>query len=87
VPGEINTSDNNYTCPVRVHVGVPGDVSSPTQGVYDGLVNMRDIYYIILLFNTDPSSPNWKPNADINNDGTVNMRDIQIPVLNFNKHE
>jgi hypothetical protein len=87
VPGETNTSDNNYTCPARVHVGVPGDVSSPTQGVYDGFVNMRDIYYIILLFNTDPSSANWKPNADINNDGIVNMRDIQIQILNFNIHE
>ena len=51
------------------------------------VVDMRDINYTILLFNTNSSSPNWKPNADINNDGTVNMRDIQIAILNFNKHE
>ena len=48
---------------------------------------MRDIKYIISLFNTTPISPNWNPNADINNDGIVNMRDVQIPILNFNKHE
>jgi hypothetical protein len=48
---------------------------------------MRDVNYLIQLFNTNPSSPNWKPNADVNNDGTVNMRDIQIAILNFNKHE
>jgi len=36
---------------------------------------------------TNPSSPNWKPNADVNNDGVCNMRDIQIAILNFNKHE
>jgi len=87
VPGETDTTDNNYTSSIPVHVGVPGDVSSPTIGVYDGTTNMRDIQYLILLFNTNPSSPNWKPNADINNDGTVNMRDIQIAILNFNKHE
>jgi len=87
VPGETDIEDNNYTCPVPVHVGVPGDISGPTQGVYDGTCNMRDIQYLILYFNTNPSSPNWKPNADINNDGTVNMRDITIAILNFNKHE
>jgi parallel beta-helix repeat protein len=87
IPGETDIADNNYTCPVPVHVGVPGDISGPTQGVYDGTCNMRDIQYLILYFNTNPSSPNWKPNADINNDGTVNMRDITIAILNFNKHE
>jgi hypothetical protein len=87
VPGETDIADNNYTCGVPVHVGVPGDVSGPTVGVYDKIVNMRDISYLIQFFNTNPGSPNWKPNADINNDGTVNMRDIQIAILNFNKHE
>ena len=87
LPGEIDVEDNNCTCPVPVHVGVPGDISGPISGVYDGTCNMRDIQYLILLFNTNPSSPNWKPNADVNNDGTVNMRDIQIAILNFNKYE
>jgi peptide/nickel transport system substrate-binding protein len=84
---ETEIEDNNYTCTTPVHVGVPGDVSGPTQGVYDGTTNMRDVNYLIQLFNTYPTSPNWKPNADINNDGTVNMRDIQIAILNFNKYE
>jgi hypothetical protein len=68
-------------------VGVPGDVSSVILGVYDGRVDMRDIMYLIIHFGTTPTSPNWNPNCDINNDGTVNMRDIQIAILNFNKHE
>ena len=50
-------------------------------------VNMRDINYSILLFNTRPSTPKWNPNADVNNDQVVNMHDIQIAILNFNKHE
>jgi hypothetical protein len=85
--GETNTTNNNCTCDMPVHIGVLGDISGPTPGVYDGICNMRDIQYLILYFNTNPTSPNWKPNADINNDGTTNMRDIQIAILNFNKHE
>ena len=87
VPGETDTADNTYISVMQVHVGVPGDVSGPTQGVYDNTVNMRDIQYMILLFNAKPGSTNWNPNADVNNDAVVNMRDINIAILNFNKHE
>lgn len=87
VPGELYSSDNRNVSSVQVHVGVLGDVSSLIIGVYDGIVNMRDINYLIQLFNTRPSSPNWKPNADINNDSVINMRDIQIAILNFNRRE
>lgn len=87
VPGETNPGDNTYVCETQVHVGIPGDVSGPILGVYDKIVNMRDISYMILLFNTRPSSPNWNPNADVNDDGVVNMRDISITIINFNQHE
>jgi parallel beta-helix repeat protein len=85
VPSETDITDNY--CTWMIHVGVPGDVSSSTAGVYEGIVNMRDISYIILLFNTRPGSFKWNPNADVNNDGIVNMRDISIAILNFNQHE
>jgi hypothetical protein len=52
----------------------------------DGIVNMRDVQIMILIFNTYTGSPNWNPNADINNDGTVNMRDINIALQHFNQH-
>jgi hypothetical protein len=87
VPGETDTANNNYTCPIPVHVSVPGDVSSTTPGVCDGVDNVKDIAYIVALSNTKPSSPNWNPNADVNNDGVVNMRDIAIAVAYFNQHE
>jgi parallel beta-helix repeat protein len=87
VPGENNTANNNCTCNVAVHVGVPGDVSSSTPGVYDKVDNMFDVAYMISLFNTRPSSPNWNPNADVNNDGVCNMMDIAIPIHYFNNHE
>jgi hypothetical protein len=82
VDGEKNTKDNNCTGGT-VLVDVAGDVSGPTQGVPDGIVNIRDINYIVQLFLTRP--PNWNPNADINNDGVVNIREINIIVQNFLK--
>jgi len=85
IPGEVDTTDDSYNW--TVHLGVPSDVSSSTQGVYDGIVNMRDIQYMILLFNAKPGSTKWNPNADVNNDLVVNMRDINIAIMNFNKHE
>ena len=85
VSDETDLSDND--CTEMVHVGVPGDVSGPEPGVYDRIVDMRDINYTILMFNKNYASPDWKPNIDINNDGTVNMRDINIAILNFDQHE
>jgi len=51
----------------------------------DGSINMRDINYMIQLFNTNPSSPNWNPNADLNKDLIVGMRDISIALQDFGK--
>jgi hypothetical protein len=85
VTGELDLANNNIT--VSIRVGIPGDISGVRVGSPDGTVNMRDIAYLVLLFNTKPNSPNWNPNADINDDGTVNMRDIAIAVMNFGKLE
>jgi len=87
VSGETDTADNNCTCSVPVHVGVPGDVSGTTPGVYDGITNMKDIAYLVSLFQAKPNKPNWNPNADVNNDGVVDMKDIAIAVYYFNQHE
>lgn len=87
VPGELDIGNNNCTCTTPIHIGVPGDVSGTTPGVYDGVDNMKDIAYLVSLFNTRPSSANWNPNADVNGDGVCNMRDIAIAVIYFNQHE
>ena len=87
VPGETDTADNNCTCGFPVHVGVPGDVSGTTPGAYDGITNMKDIAYLVSLFQTKPTKPPWYPNADVNNDGVVDMKDIATAVYYFNQHE
>jgi parallel beta-helix repeat protein len=66
------------------------DMSGSTPGVSDGVVNMRDIAYIIAHFATTPNSTNWDPRCDIYGptavpDGVVNMRDIAFAVACFNQ--
>jgi parallel beta-helix repeat protein len=85
IPAEVDTTDDSFTW--TVHLGVPGDVSSINPGVYDQVVNMKDIAYLVRQFNTRPSSTTWNPNADINDDTVVNMRDIAITIRDFNQHE
>jgi parallel beta-helix repeat protein len=89
VQDETDIADNNMTSIIQVHVGVPGNVygNSYPPPTYDDVCNMRDVTYLILHFNTMPTSPNWDPNTDVNNDGVCNMRDVTIAILNFNKHE
>lgn len=48
---------------------------------------MKDIAYLVFLFDTRPGSLNWNSNADVNNDGVVNIRDIAVAVASFNQHE
>jgi len=87
VPDETDIVNNNCTYSVPVHIGVPGDVSGTTPGVYDGITNMKDIAYLVALFQTKPTKPNWNPNADVNSDGVVDMKDIATAVYYFNQHE
>jgi hypothetical protein len=87
LPEESGILNNNFTCAIVVQVGVPGDISGPTVGDYDGVCAMRDSAYLIVHFNAGPGDLNWNPNADINNDAVCNIEDIAIAVLHFNQHE
>jgi hypothetical protein len=83
VSGELDTdlANNNYTCPVTVHVGVPGDVTGIVPGVFDGRVDIRDITYLVMNFLATT------PNLDVNDDGIVNIMDITLAILNFYRQE
>jgi hypothetical protein len=82
LPSEANTLNNNYTSPATIMVGIPGDIVSPF-----GVIDMKDIAYVAKRFNTDPSSPSWDPNADMNGDNKVDMKDIAVVAKNFGKHD
>lgn len=81
VPSETNVANNNYTCSVPVHIGVPGDINN------DGTVDMKDVMNAVYAFNSFPGKSRWSPNADIDGNGRVDLRDILTIVINFNKHE
>lgn len=66
--------------------GPVGDVSGTIAGVPDGTVNMRDVAYLVSVFQTKPDSPKWNPAADFNGDNVVNMRDIAVAIQHFNEH-
>jgi hypothetical protein len=84
VPGETNTTNNNCTGG-WVIVSIIGDITGP-NGWPDGTVNMRDIAMVARAFGSTPSSSNWNPNADLNNDGIVNMKDIALAARHFGMH-
>lgn len=72
------------------------DTSGPTPAVSDGVVNMRDIQYLIARFNAKAPQPGVAPDTrwngnyganggvDPSGDRLSNMRDIQGTVLHFN---
>jgi hypothetical protein len=84
VSGETNTANNNFTG--WIYVGLVGDVSGNITSVPDGKVDMRDIAYVAKLFGTNPSSPLWDTNADINSDGRIDMVDLGTVAKHFLEH-
>jgi peptide/nickel transport system substrate-binding protein len=72
------------------------DSSGPTIGVSDGVVNMRDLQYLIMHFNAIapragmPVDPRWvgvygaNGAVDPGGDRMCNMRDIQGAIIHFN---
>jgi peptide/nickel transport system substrate-binding protein len=71
------------------------DVGGSTPGIQDGIVNMRDITYLILHFNAKASIPGVAPDpkwvetygngcVDPYGDGTCNMRDLTGAIIHFN---
>jgi parallel beta-helix repeat protein len=87
LPEEANTFNNNVTCAIPVHVGVPADISGSTPGAYNYVTDMKDIAYLIAHFMGKPSNVRWDPNGDVNDDNIINMRDIAIAVAYFNNRE
>jgi len=83
IQNETDTSDNIYT--IWVYVTIAGDITSITPEVPDYRVDMRDIGALCSKFMATPSSPEWNPNYDINNDNIINMRDIGIACSNYMK--
>jgi len=77
VPDETETSDN--TLCRWVVVTISGDING------DFIVDIYDAISLANVYNTQPSGPNWNPNADINGDGIVDIYDAIILAGNYGK--
>jgi hypothetical protein len=71
LPYETNIANNNLTDGI-VKVKIPGDLNG------DDVVNILDSILLANAYGSNPSSPNWNPNADLNGDGVVNILDAII---------
>ena len=69
--GETFTADNTYMNGI-VLITIPGDVNG------DRTVEVSDLDALAEAYGSTSASPNWNPNADINNDERVDVFDIRI---------
>jgi parallel beta-helix repeat protein len=88
LPGETDTTNNNYTDVTHgiVTVAIAGDVN------VDDKVNMKDISLVAKAFGTKLGDTRWNPNADVTGstagvpDGKVDMKDMSAVAKNFGRH-
>jgi hypothetical protein len=76
--GETNTSDNTLTGGF-VFITIPADING------DHNVNFLDAIMLGMAFGSQPTSPNWNPNADLNCDYTINYLDTITLGVYFGK--
>ncbi len=68
-----------------VHTKVNGTIRAVKCANLDGqpAVSIGDILMIVNLFGTNPQSPNWNPNADLDYNNGISIADILIAVTEF----
>ena len=76
VLNETDLADNTRTGG-NITITIMGDANG------DITVNILDCAIVAIAFDTQPTDPNWNPNADLTNDQTVNIVDIVIVATHF----
>jgi len=85
VPGETNTTNNNYADTNTVAVSMLGDLTGATPFVPDGKCDGRDITAVAKCFGSSIGDAKYNPNCDLLNRGKIDGRDITIVAKNFGK--
>jgi hypothetical protein len=83
VPGETDTSDNNFT-DGWVIVAMVGDITGP-NGWADGQVDIRDVALVSRLYGLTSSDSGYNPNCDIDNTGEIDIKDVAIVSRNYGR--
>jgi hypothetical protein len=79
VPYETNLANNALT-DGTVKIKIIGDVNG------DGIVSILDLQAWDAAYGSSQGTPNWNPQADLNNDGTVDKADGVLIILNYGNH-
>jgi hypothetical protein len=87
VPGETNTTNNNYADSNLVAVSMLGDLTGATSFVPDGKCDGRDITLVARCFGSNVGDARYDPNCDLLNRGKIDGRDITIVARDFGKHD
>lgn len=81
ISAKTSTSYNTFTSQYVIRVVIPGDIDG------DGFVNIFDAVRLSGAAGSDPTKPNWNPNADLNDDKIVNIFDAVILSGHAGQHE
>jgi ABC-type transport system substrate-binding protein len=88
--GQIPTCVHDYNLTIITATGKTTYISKMAITIgdvnCDSVVDMKDIFAMILAFGTAAGDPRWDADADINEDGVVDMKDIfSYGIINFGK--
>ncbi|MCD6222567.1 MAG: hypothetical protein J7K12_02640, partial [Thermoplasmata archaeon] len=67
---KLGNRENWGKAKARCHVSYPWDVNQ------DGVVDIMDIYQVVLHWMETPESETWYERADVNGDDIVNIMDL-----------
>jgi parallel beta-helix repeat protein len=79
VPGETDTTDNNFTAG-WVILTISGDLNG------DYTVGLADLVILAKAYGSKPRDPNWNPNADMDDNGIVGLSDLVIMAIHYGQH-
>ena len=80
VSGEIDTADNTFI-DGTIYVGIPGDING------DRVVDIFDITYICVVYDTRMGEPGYVPNCDINSDGIIDIFDVTTACITYGQKD
>ena len=80
VSGEIDTADNTFI-DGTIYVGIPGDING------DRVVDIFDITYICVVYDTRIGEPGYVPNCDINSDGIIDIFDVTTACITYGQKD
>jgi len=76
----ITASPNNPATLSSITLTIPGDLNGDFQ------VQLTDLVILAKAYGSKPGSPNWNPNADIDDNGAVGLSDLVILAQHYGQH-